>query len=78
MKKLKKSKMLRLGQVEDVKAERNLLSEVDSNHIVKQYSSFRDEEHLYLIMDYLPGGDMMKLLMWKETLKEDEASFYVG
>jgi len=78
MKKLKKSEMLRRGQVEHVKAERNLLAEVDSNCIVKLYCSFQDDEHLYLIMEYLPGGDMMTLLMRKDTLKEDEARFYVG
>ncbi|GAU25816.1 hypothetical protein TSUD_30800 [Trifolium subterraneum] len=33
MKKLKKSEMVRRGQVEHVKAERNLLAEVDSNYI---------------------------------------------
>ncbi|KAL2507820.1 AGC kinase family protein [Forsythia ovata] len=78
MKKLKKSEMLRRGQVEHVKAERNLLAEVDSNCIVKLYFSFQDEEHLYLIMEYLPGGDMMTLLMRKDILTEDEATFYVA
>ncbi|GJU59613.1 reverse transcriptase domain-containing protein, partial [Tanacetum coccineum] len=38
MKKLKKSEMLRRGQVEHVKAERNLLAEVDINCIVKLWS----------------------------------------
>ncbi|KAJ0860254.1 putative protein kinase AGC-NDR family [Helianthus annuus] len=70
--------MLRRGQVEHVIAERNLLAEVDSNCIVKLYFSFQDEEYLYLIMEYLPGGDMMTLLMRKDTLTEDEARFYVG
>ncbi|PIN05062.1 NDR serine/threonine kinase [Handroanthus impetiginosus] len=78
MKKLKKSEMLRRGQVEHVKAERNLLAEVDSNCIVKLYCSFQDEEHLYLIMEYLPGGDMMTLLMRKDILTEDEARFYIA
>ncbi|KAG8389194.1 hypothetical protein BUALT_Bualt02G0203600 [Buddleja alternifolia] len=78
MKKLKKSEMLRRGQVEHVKAERNLLAEVDSNCIVKLYCSFQDEEYLYLIMEYLPGGDMMTLLMRKDTLTEYEARFYVA
>ncbi|KAK6929764.1 Protein kinase domain, partial [Dillenia turbinata] len=78
MKKLKKSEMLRRGQVEHVKAERNLLAEVDSNCIVKLYCSFQDAEFLYLIMEYLPGGDMMTLLMRKDTLTEDEARFYVA
>ncbi|KAJ6770790.1 NON-SPECIFIC SERINE/THREONINE PROTEIN KINASE [Salix purpurea] len=78
MKKLKKSEMLRRGQVEHVKSERNLLAEVDSTCIVKLYCSFQDDEYLYLIMEYLPGGDMMTLLMRKDTLTEDEARFYVG
>ncbi|KAJ7972629.1 Non-specific serine/threonine protein kinase [Quillaja saponaria] len=78
MKKLKKSEMLRRGQVEHVKAERNLLAEVDSNCIVKLYCSFQDDDYLYLIMEYLPGGDMMTLLMRKDTLAEDEARFYVA
>ncbi|XP_004495372.1 uncharacterized protein [Cicer arietinum] len=78
MKKLKKSEMLRRGQVEHVKAERNLLAEVDSIYIVKLYCSFQDEGYLYLIMEYLPGGDMMTLLMRKDILTEYEARFYVG
>lgn len=78
MKKLKKSEMLRRGQVEHVKAERNLLAEVDSDCIVKLYCSFQDDEFLYLIMEYLPGGDMMTLLMRKDTLTEEDAKFYVG
>ncbi|PON62656.1 Rho-associated protein kinase [Parasponia andersonii] len=78
MKKLKKSEMLRRGQVEHVKAERNLLAEVDSNYIVKLYCSFQDDEFLYLIMEYLPGGDVMTLLMRKDTLTEEEARFYIA
>ncbi|KAM3272025.1 hypothetical protein ACQJBY_042304 [Aegilops geniculata] len=78
MKKLKKSEMLRRGQVEHVRAERNLLAEVDSAYIVKLYCSFQDDEFLYLVMEYLPGGDMMTLLMRKDTLTEDESSFYVA
>jgi serine/threonine protein kinase len=66
------------SQVEHVKAERNLLAEVDSAYIVKLYYSFQDDEFLYLIMEYLPGGDMMTLLMRKDTLTEDEAKFYIA
>jgi serine/threonine protein kinase len=38
----------------------------------------KDDEYLYLIMEYLPGEDMMTLLMRKDTLTEDEARFYVA
>ncbi|ONM29055.1 AGC (cAMP-dependent cGMP-dependent and protein kinase C) kinase family protein [Zea mays] len=79
MKKLKKSDMVVRGQVEHVRAERNLLAEVASHHcIVKLYYSFQDTEYLYLIMEYLPGGDIMTLLMREDTLTEHVARFYVA
>ncbi|XP_062091079.1 uncharacterized protein LOC133797253 [Humulus lupulus] len=78
MKKLKKSEMLSRGQVEHVRAERNLLAEVGSHCIVKLYYSFQDDEYLYLIMEYLPGGDIMTLLIREETLTETVARFYIA
>lgn len=78
MKKLKKSEMVMRGQVEHVRAERNLLAEVASHFIVKLFYSFQDAEYLYLIMEYLPGGDMMTLLMREDTLSENVAKFYIA
>ncbi|OUS47711.1 kinase-like domain-containing protein [Ostreococcus tauri] len=54
MKKLKKSEMVRRGQVDHVKAERNLLAEVNSRAVVKLYYSFQDDQFLYLVMEFLP------------------------
>lgn len=42
------------------------------------YYSFQDPMNLYLIMEFLPGGDMMTLLMKKDTLSEECAQFYVA
>lgn len=78
MKKLKKSEMLSRGQVEHVRSERNLLAEVDSRYIVKLFYSFQDSDFLYLIMEYLPGGDIMTLLMREDILSEDVARFYIA
>ncbi|KAL0432499.1 UNVERIFIED_CONTAM: Serine/threonine-protein kinase-like [Sesamum latifolium] len=78
MKKLKKSDMLSRGQVEHVRSERNLLVEVDSRCIVKLFYSFQDSDYLYLIMEYLPGGDIMTLLMREDILSEDVARFYIA
>ncbi|KAL8166020.1 hypothetical protein V2J09_007519 [Rumex salicifolius] len=78
MKKLKKSDMLSRGQVEHVRSERNLLVEVDSRYIVKLFYSFQDANFLYLIMEYLPGGDIMTLLMREDILSEDVARFYIA
>ena len=78
MKSLCKAEMVRRGQVEHVMAERNLLAHVSSKMVVKLFYSFQDDEYLYLVMEYLPGGDMMTLLMRKDTLTEDEARFYIA
>jgi len=38
----------------------------------------QDVANLYLIMEFLPGGDLMTLLMKKDTLPEDATQFYVA
>jgi len=65
-------------KVEHVRSERNLLAEVDSRCIVKLFYSFQDSDFLYLIMEYLPGGDIMTLLMREDILSEDVARFYIA
>ncbi|KAK2961267.1 putative serine/threonine protein kinase [Blattamonas nauphoetae] len=78
MKKLKKAEMKKMGQVEHVKAERNLMAEASCDWVVQLQYSFQDVHYLYLIMEYVPGGDMMTLLMKKEILSEAEVRFYVA
>ena len=39
---------------------------------------FQDDYYLYLVMDFLPGGYLMNLLMKKEILTEEEARFYIA
>lgn len=46
--------------------------------VVKMYYSFQDIINLYLIMEFLPGGDMMTLLMKKDILSEDVTRFYIA
>ena len=78
VKKLQKSEMVRRGQVDHVKAERNVLAEVRHYAVVKLLYSFQDEDFLYLVMEYLPGGDLMTLLIRLEILTEDMSRFYLA
>ncbi|CAB4066333.1 STK38 [Lepeophtheirus salmonis] len=48
------------------------------NGCVKMHYSFQDLNNLYLIMEFLPGGDMMTLLMKKDTLSEEVTQFYIA
>ncbi|XP_043564832.1 serine/threonine-protein kinase 38-like [Chiloscyllium plagiosum] len=78
MKILRKSDMLEKEQVAHIRAERDILVEADGAWVVKMFYSFQDKRNLYLIMEFLPGGDMMTLLMKKDTLSEEEAQFYIA
>lgn len=78
MKKMKKKEMLKKNQVGHVRAERDILAKADNKWIVELKYSFKDSENLYLVMEYLPGGDLMNLLIKKDILTEDEAKFYIA
>ena len=75
---MKKEEMIYKNQVGHVRAERNVLANADIPWIVDLICSFQDDKFLYLVMEYLPGGDLMTLLMKKDILTEEEAKFYMA
>ena len=78
MKTLRKADVLRRNQVAHVKAERDILAEADNEWVVKLYYSFQDATNLYFVMEYVPGGDLMALLIKKGIFNEDLARFYTA
>lgn len=78
MKKLRKVDMVKKDQVAHVRAERDVLTQSRHDRVVKLYFSFQDAGYLYLIMEYLPGGDIMTLLMRRDVLTESETRFYIA
>merc|ERR1719225_600808 len=78
MKILRKADMVEKEQVAHVRAERDILVEADHQWVVKMYFSFQDPANLYLIMEFLPGGDMMTLLIKKDKLSEECTQLYIG
>ena len=77
IKKMRKEDMLNKNQLMHVRTEREIMTS-SNEWIVNLKYSFQDEYYLYLVMDFLPGGDLMNLLMKKEILTEDEARFYTA
>mgnify|MGYP001489906634 CR=1 FL=1 len=70
--------MILKKQVNHVKAERDALAEVDNPWITKLFYSFQDKHHLYLVMEFMPGGDLMTLLIRENILTETATQFYVA
>ncbi|XP_030053918.1 serine/threonine-protein kinase LATS1 isoform X1 [Microcaecilia unicolor] len=75
---LRKKDVLLRNQVAHVKAERDILAEADNEWVVRLYYSFQDKDNLYFVMDYIPGGDMMSLLIRMGIFPEDMAHFYIA
>ena len=78
IKKMKKEEMHKKNQVLHVRAERDVLSEAKNEWIVDLKFSFQDQNYLYLGMEFIPGGDLMTLLMARDILPEQEAKFYAA
>ncbi|KAI4111983.1 MAG: hypothetical protein LQ345_006628 [Seirophora villosa] len=79
MKVIRKSDMLRNSQEGHLRAERDfLVSSEKSRWVVPLIASFQDRTNLYLVMDYMVGGDFLGLLFRKDILKEKKARWYVA
>ncbi|RKP11829.1 Serine/threonine-protein kinase CBK1 [Piptocephalis cylindrospora] len=78
MKTLRKAEMFKKDQLAHVRAERDVLAESDSPWVVQLYYSFQDPNYLYLIMEFLPGGDLMTMLIKYDTFSDDVTRFYIA
>ncbi len=78
VKKIKKEVLYLKNQVLHVRNEQILMSKVKSPWIVELKASFQEDDYLYLVMEFLPGGDLMNLLIKRDILTEDEARFYIA
>nr|CAB3493502.1 unnamed protein product [Digitaria exilis] len=75
---LRKADMIRKNAVESILAERDILITVRNPFVVRFFYSFTSRENLYLVMEYLNGGDLYSLLRNLGCLDEDVARVYLA
>lgn len=80
LKGMKKEMMVLKNQVHHVKAERDALAQADASNqwLTVLHYSFFDESHLYMAMDFMPGGDLMSLLIKEDTFSESVTRFFMA
>jgi len=78
LKQMNKQEMLYKNHVDRVRAERDALSRAEDDWVIRLHYTFQDNAFLYMVMDYMPGGDLMTHLMRKGTFSELEARFYTA
>lgn len=76
---LKKADMVAKNQVTNVKAERAIMMwQGESDFVAKLYWTFSSKDYLYLVMEYLNGGDCASLIKVLCGLPEDWVKKYLG
>lgn len=80
LKRLRKSEMLKRKQVINVRSEKDVLAEAAAWNpwVVTLFASFQDDKYLYMIMEYMPGGDMITWLCDKEIFDVKTTQFYIA
>ncbi|CAO3613710.1 unnamed protein product [Cunninghamella blakesleeana] len=75
---LKKTEVVRLKQVEHTNNEKHILESVAHPFLVNMWGTFQDTINLYMVLDYVCGGEMFSILRRSQRFPDHVAKFYAG
>merc|ERR1719409_979933 len=78
MKALKKSAIIRLKQVDHINSEKAILKTLHHPFIVNLFGSFHDSRYLYLVLEYIVGGEFFTHLRRAGRFDNETAQFYAA
>ena len=78
LKMLHKKKIIELKQIDHIKNEKNILAGVQHPFIVNLVEAFQDKLNLYLVFDFVQGGEIFRLLRKENIFPNDVALFYIA
>ncbi|OAD02134.1 protein kinase A catalytic subunit [Mucor lusitanicus CBS 277.49] len=78
IKALDKYDVVRLKQVEHINNEPTILREISHPFLVTLWDAFQDDSHLFMVMDYVPGGELFSILRKQKKFSEQTAKFYAA
>ncbi len=78
MKMLRKTHLLKRGQIERTRTERKVLAKVDHPFIMKLHFAFQSDEKLFLVLDYCAGGELFFHLSRHRRFPEHYTQFYAA
>ncbi|CAF4653781.1 unnamed protein product [Rotaria sp. Silwood1] len=64
--------------IDQILNERDALATMHSQFVVRLYYSLQTKDEIYLVMEYMIGGDLMSFLCIKQVLERHEAQFYAA
>jgi serine/threonine protein kinase len=73
-----KAKIIQKKSINSVMNERNLLAKIRHPFYINMNYAFQDRENLYLIMDYVDGGDLRYHIGKRRRFNETETKFFIA
>lgn len=73
---LKKQQVVKMKQVEHTNDERRMLQRVKHPFLVTLWGTFQDSKNLYLVMDFVEGGELFSLLRKSQVSDAELFNFY--
>lgn len=65
-------------QVEHVRSEKNILSKINHPFLVRLHWTTHTNSLLYLLLDYIPGGELFQMMRKREKFDAKTAIFYAS
>ncbi|RDA83016.1 hypothetical protein CP532_4400 [Ophiocordyceps camponoti-leonardi (nom. inval.)] len=75
---LKKAQVVKMKQVEHTNDERRMLSHVKHPFLITLWGTFQDCRNLYMVMDFVEGGELFSLLRKSGRFPNPVAKFYAA
>ncbi|RDL38133.1 putative cAMP-dependent protein kinase [Venustampulla echinocandica] len=75
---LKKAQVVKMKQVEHTNDERRMLQEVKHPFLITLWGTFKDAKNLYMVMDFVEGGELFSLLRKSQRFPNPVAKFYAA
>lgn len=75
---LKKAQVVKMKQVEHTNDERRMLGEVKHPFLITLWGTFQDSKNLYMVMDFVEGGELFSLLRRSGRFPNPVAKFYAA
>lgn len=76
---LRKAEVIKLKQIDHVRDERRILSDVAGHPFITELiTTFSDHDSLYMLLDYVPGGELFSYLRRHRRFPEEWAQFYAA
>ncbi|OJD16252.1 AGC/PKA protein kinase [Blastomyces percursus] len=75
---LKKAQVVKMKQVEHTNDERKMLQRVKHPFLITLWGTFQDAKNLYMVMDFVEGGELFSLLRKSQRFPNPVAKFYAA